>query len=89
MLYNFFEKRSVFWGNYKKLFWGEFDHFLGKAGFLGKKLIQLFYHELGNECFITKQVFQKKQYFWGQWEKILGGRDHFLGEGVILRQKWI
>ncbi len=30
----------------------------------------------------------KKQY-WDNGEKILGGHDHFLGEGVILRQKWI
>ncbi len=43
VLNNFFGKTSIFQGNYKKLFRGVFSHFLGKWGFLRKKLIPTFF----------------------------------------------
>ncbi len=68
------------------------NHFWGIISFEGKEAsgdeneYKLF---MGNEVSIIlsfNNFFEKKQYFWRQWEKILGGHDHFL-EGVILRQK--
>ncbi len=47
---------------------------------------------MGNEVLNIlsfNKFFEKSNIFGNNGEKILGGHDHFLGEGVILRQKWI
>ncbi len=45
---------------------------------------------MGNEVsniLSFNNFFEKSNIFGDNGEKILGGYDHFLGEGVILRQK--
>ncbi len=47
---------------------------------------------MGNEVsniLLFNNFFKKSNIFEDNGEKILGGHDHFLGEGVILRQKCI
>ncbi len=47
---------------------------------------------MGNEVWNIlsfNNFFEKSNIFVDNGEKILGGHDHFLGEGVILRQKSI
>ncbi len=44
---------------------------------------------MGNEVSIIlsfNNFFEKSNIFGDNGEKILGGHDHFLGEGVIIRQ---
>ncbi len=47
---------------------------------------------MGNEVsniLSLNNFLEKNNIFGDNGEKILGGHDHFLGEGVILSQKWI
>ncbi len=47
---------------------------------------------MGNEdpnILSFNNFFEKRNIFGDNGEKIMGGHDHFLGEGVILRQKLI
>ncbi len=44
---------------------------------------------LGPKSFLKVTIFSKKATFLEKMEKILEEHDHFLGEGVILREKWI
>ncbi len=50
-----------------------------------EKLITFFYHELGNRCFIIKQVFRKKQYFRGKKceKSFVGGHTSLRGGGRL------
>ncbi len=56
LFHNFFEKKtSIFRENHEKLFWGTFDHFLGKGGVLSQKLrktalieLETYKHQLVN-----------------------------------------
>ncbi len=71
MQHNFFKKGVIFWRNCKKLLWGAFDHFLGKGDELYQKWIYLSLSGISYECFIIKQIFRKKQYFWKKlWKTI-------------------
>ncbi len=80
MLNHFFGKRSIFWRNCKKLFWGRIWTFFRERGFLGQKLILLFfYHELGNGCFIINKFFEKSSIFGEKIAKnpFVGGHGRF------------
>ncbi len=77
MFYNkiSFSKKAIFLEKTaKNPFVGGHDCFEG----MGRLATNLFYHKSGNGCFIIKQVFRKKQYF---WRKL---RRTYLWEGMTV-----
>ncbi len=86
---NFFQKCVMFWENAKKPFLGP-KFFLKERRRPATKMNITFLK--GNEVlniFSYNNFFERSNIFGENGEKILGGHDHFLGEGVILAQKWI
>ncbi len=63
--------------------------FEGKEASGDENEYKIFYEKWGLEYFIVNNFFEKSNIFGDNRETILGGHDHFLGKGVILRQKWI
>ncbi len=87
---NIFKKKGViFWENVKKTVSEARVSFEGKEAFGEENEYNFF---MGSEfrIFFHLTIFLKKAKFLKKMgKKIFGGHDHFLGEGVILRQKWI
>ncbi len=89
IIYQFFPKLCNFLRKWQKTISGVQVSFEGKEASGGENEYKLFYGKMRSWIFYRLPIFSKRALFLETRETIFCGHDHFLGEGVILRQKWI
>ncbi len=89
MLYNFWKKQYFLRKLQKNVLVAHLTIFQGKGTSKAKNVYNLFYHELGNGCFIIRLVFWKKQLEKTEKNPFVGAHGSFEGRGAHGEKKSI